>query len=118
MSTIENYGFTKTLIRDNGRNIENEIKWIGDYDGNVANINVNINENGNNEFVSFKLSNNDIMNILGIQPFKVPLEKRLMNDYVYNPIILEGALTKRKSCRYNKKIHKGRKRKTYKRNFI
>ena len=112
MSTIENYGFTKTLIRNNGQDIENEIKWIGDYDGNVANINVNINENGNNELVTFKLSNNDIMNILGIQPFKVPLEKRLMNDYVYDPIILEG---KRKSCRrYNKKIHKQRKRKTCK----
>ena len=35
---VENYGFTKTLIKDKNHKIKHEVKWVGDYDGNVANI--------------------------------------------------------------------------------
>lgn len=123
-SYIQNYGFTKTLIHDNNHNINNEIEWQGDYDGNIANINLNINENGNQEFVSMKLSNQDIMKMLGIQPVNIPIEQRLMNDFLSSdktknyhrsykplkPVTLEGALIKRKSV---KKRHR-KKRKTHK----
>jgi hypothetical protein len=101
---IKNYGFTKTLINDD---IYNEIKWDGNYDGQNANINLNIDTNGNTEFVSMKLNNNDLRQLLGIQPIQIPLEKRLMKDYMSNPIALEGALLRRKSRKHNK--HKKRK---------
>ena len=39
-SYIQNYGFTKTFIKDNQHNLENEIQWKGDYDGKIANIDV------------------------------------------------------------------------------
>jgi hypothetical protein len=44
---IQNYGFTKTLINDNKNYHSNEIKWKGVYDGKIANIGININDNGN-----------------------------------------------------------------------
>ena len=111
MSYIQNYGFTKTLIRDNNRNINNEIEWQGNYDGNIANINININDNGKNEIIDMRLNNNDLMELLGVQPVEIPMEQRLINDFLsypnenystikkyrpLNQITLEGALIKRK----------------------
>lgn len=111
-SYIQNYGFTKTLIQDNKHNLQNEIKWQGNYDGQIANIDIDINNNGNREFVSMELNNNDLRQILGIQPVEIPLEKRLMKDFSYNkPITLDGALIKRKSRKHRKKHHKRRKTK-------
>lgn len=113
MSTfIQNYGFTKTLIHDNGNNINNEIQWTGNYDGKIANIDVDINDNGNREFINMQLNNNDLRQLFGIQPVDISLEQRLKNDFLYNkPITLEGALVKRKSRRHKKRHHKRRKTK-------
>jgi hypothetical protein len=110
MSThIQNYGFTKTFIKDNNNNLQNEVKWIGDYDGDKANIQLDINDNGDKKLVSMQLDNNDIMNLLGIQPVKMSLDNRLTNDFLNTPIILEGALlTKRKTRKHYKK-HNSRK---------
>ena len=112
-SYIQNYGFTKTIIQDNKHNLHNEIQWQGNYDGKIANINVNINDNGNEEFVNMQLNNNDLKQLLGIQPVEIPLDKRLMNDFLYHkPIALEGALIKRKRRKsHRKKHHKRRKTK-------
>ena len=107
MSTyIENYGFTKTLINDNNRKINNETEWMGNYDGNLANLNIKTNTNGNKESVSLQLDNNDLMELLSLQPVEKPLEQRLKDDFLitpsqsnYKPIMLEGALIKKKKTR-------------------
>lgn len=110
-SYIQNYGFTKTLIQDNHNILQNEMKWQGDYNGKIANIDVNINDNGYREFISMQLDNNDLRNLLGIQPVNIPIEKRLINDFLspkknYIPITLEGALIKQKSRKHRQKKHK------------
>jgi hypothetical protein len=85
MSTyIQNYGFTKTLINNNNKLLNNEIKWEGNYDGSKANIYVDINENGKKEIIKMKLDNNDIEDLLGIPSVEIPLEERLKNDFLYN----------------------------------
>ena len=109
---IQNYGFTKTYIKDNNKKVKNEIQWIGDYDGNKANVKLDINDNGIREVVSMQLDNNDLMNILGIQPIQKPLEQRLTNDFLdesYTPITLEGVLTKRKTRKHSSRKHSSRK---------
>jgi hypothetical protein len=111
-SYIHNYGFTKTIIKDDDQLRQNEIQWKGNYDGNIANINVGINNNGNKEFVSMQLTNDDLMHLLGVQPVQIPLEKRLMNDF-YKPMTLEGALIRKKSRKYRKR-HNKKKRRSYK----
>lgn len=105
-SYIQNYGFTKTLIRNDKQDINNEIKWQGDYDGSVANIDIGINTNGNAEFVSMKLDNNDLRQLFGIQPVEMSLDQRIMNDFNYKPIVLEGALFEKKRRLYNKTKHR------------
>lgn len=111
MSLIQNYGFTKTLIHNNKQNINSEIEWNGDYDGNIANINLGISDNGHTEFVSMQLTNKDLHHILGVQPVQLPLEKRLIKDFLTNKsITLEGALTKNKSRKYKHKKNRKTKR--------
>ena len=106
-SYIQNYGFTKTLFQDDDNNeFNNMVKWKGEYDGKLANIDVDINDNGNREFVSMQLNNNDIRNMFGIQPVEGSLEKRLTKDFLYKPITLEGALIQPKSHRHRHKSHK------------
>lgn len=85
MSTyIQNYGFTKTLINDNNKFLNNEIKWEGNYDGSKANIYVGINENGKKEVIKMKLDNKDIEDLLGIPSVEIPLDERLKNDFLYS----------------------------------
>jgi hypothetical protein len=102
-SYIQNYGFTKTQFQDDDNNeFNNMVKWEGEYDGKLANINLDINDNGKRQLVSMELNNDDIRNMFGIQPVKGSLEKRLAKDFLYKPITLEGALTKRKSYKHRK----------------
>jgi hypothetical protein len=111
-SYIQNYGFTKTLFRDNEHSLHNEIKWQGNYDGKIANIDLNVNDNGNEELINIQLNNNDIKQLFGIKPVELPLEKRLTRDFLSNrPITLEDILIKRKSRRHRKKNNKKRKSK-------
>lgn len=106
---IENYGFTKTVINDNKHKTDHQIEWVGDYDGNIANIQLNIDDDGSKKFVSMQLDNDDLMKILGVQPVAMSLENRLSQDFLgkpYSPIALEGALIKRKKTRKRRRHHK------------
>jgi hypothetical protein len=102
---VQNYGFTKTTMKNNGSHINNEIKWNGEYDGKVANLDVNINDNGHKEVVSLQLTNNDLIELFGTKPVEMSLDERLYNDFLltnvgdndtstasYSPMVLEGAL--------------------------
>ena len=84
-SYMQNYGFAKTVINKNNKKTKNEIMWNGDYNGNIANIEVNINDNGNEKIVKMQLDNNDILHMLGVQPINIPLEQRLQNDFLDGP---------------------------------
>ena len=106
---IQNYGFTKTYINNNNNNLQNEIKWMGDYDGDKADIQLDTNDNGNKQLVSMQLDNNDIMNLFGIQPVKMSLDNRLTNDFLNTPITLEGALIKKKTRNHYSKKHYSKK---------
>lgn len=117
---IQNYGFTKTLINNNNKIFNNEIKWEGDYNGSKANIHVDINDNGKKEVIQMKLDNDDIKQLLGISSVEIPLDQRLKNDFLQQnvfrkqniptSIVLEGALTNKKTRKH--KLKKRRNRKT------
>lgn len=81
---IKNRGMTKTIIHANNKNKTNEIKWDADYDGNIANISINSNNNGSHDKVNFSLNNQDLANILNIDTVNIPLEQRLKRDFNKN----------------------------------
>lgn len=115
---IQNYGFTKTLIQKNGRYSGNEMKWQGNYDGNIANIDININDNGFGKHIIMSLDNNDLAKLLGVQPVNIPLEQRLMNDFLTRDKKAKrhSRISKRhsrKSKQHSRKSYHSRKSKKY-----
>ena len=78
---IKNSGTTKTIIHDNNKNNVNVVEWDADYDGDVANISLDLTNNGNVDHYNLKLDNDDLANILNINSIKMPIHKRLEKDF-------------------------------------
>jgi hypothetical protein len=85
---IKNRGTTKTIIHTNSNsrkhhtlNAVNELKWDADYDGDIANISVTSNTNGNKKHFNITLDNNDLEHILNIPSVDMPIHQRLKKDF-------------------------------------
>jgi len=78
---IKNRGSTKTLIYNNNQNDVNEINWDADYDGKVANISVDLQNNGRLKHYDVTLDNEDLANILNVPSVNMPLDRRLKRDF-------------------------------------
>jgi hypothetical protein len=78
---IKNRGSTKTIMHDNNKNNINEIEWDADYDGNEANISLDLVNNGKTQHYNVKLDNDDLANILNINSVQKPIHNRLKNDF-------------------------------------
>ena len=82
MLEIKNKGVTKTVIRSNGRTKTNKINWNADYDGEVANISLDIEDDGIKNNYSSRLTNDEIAQILNPpQENQLSLDERLLNDF-------------------------------------
>jgi hypothetical protein len=78
---IKNRGLTQTILHTNNRNQFNETNWDADYDGNMANISVTSNTDGNKKSYSVSLDNEDLANILNVPSINMPIDKRLQIDF-------------------------------------
>jgi hypothetical protein len=81
---IKNVGITKTLINNNNETYANEMKWEGDYNGEIAKFNLDINDNGKKDYIHMELNNDDLLNILNTKSVNTPIHERLKNDYLFN----------------------------------
>lgn len=80
---IKNKGITQTYFQDNHhRKKANEIKWNAKYDGDIANIKVDVSNNGKKNKYRMQLNNEDLANILSIPSINQSLEQRLQNDFL------------------------------------
>lgn len=100
---VENFGFAKTIINDNKRKLNNEINWVSNYDGDTANINLSINENGKKDNYNIHLNRDDIIDLFGVQSVELPLEQRLINDFLNKPLVLDKVIKKKKTKKHYKK---------------
>ena len=98
---IKNRGTTKTIIHDNSNshkhntlNAVNELKWDADYDGDVANISITSDTNGNKKHFNITLDNNDLEHILNIPSVDMPIHKRLKNDFYHDQFTHEPTIYK------------------------
>jgi hypothetical protein len=85
---IKNRGTTKTIIHDNSNsythhplNAVNELKWDADYDGDVANISITSDTNGEKKHFNITLDKNDLEHILNVPSVDMPIHKRLKKDF-------------------------------------
>jgi hypothetical protein len=79
---IKNKGITKTIIHNNNKNYYNEVNWDADYDGEKANISLDIDENGKKEHVEMKMNNDELAELLNIPSENSMLDKRLYRDFL------------------------------------
>ena len=90
---IKNRGTTKTIIHNNNHNHISSLDWDADYDGDVAHIALEANNNGKREHLDISLDNDDLANLLNMQTVNIPIDKRLKMDfqesYMDEPLILE-----------------------------
>ena len=75
-----NKGVTQTVIYGNEPQVHN-VGWSAEYDGNKLNVDVNTVTNGEHKHLDFKLSNDDLMNMLNRQSINMPIDKRLEIDF-------------------------------------
>ena len=100
-----------------------ETKWVGKYDGNVANVDIDMNDNGSKEHVRVQLDNDDLFQLLNRKAIDEPIEERLQRDFVLsrlnthpyklrNPRLRKN--TKRRAVKKNSKVSNKGKNKTRK----
>lgn len=78
---IKNSGTNQTIIRKNNHHFIRETKWDADYDGKIANISMDENNNGIHREYKMRLNNDDLANMLNMKSVNTPLHKRLEMDF-------------------------------------
>jgi len=78
---IKNKGKMKTIIHKNHHNKVREVEWDADYDGNKANINIDLNNGHHDKHYQLQLDNDNLAELLNIPSVNMPLEKRLLRDF-------------------------------------
>ena len=79
-------GEMKTIVSTttNGKPHVNEMHWDADYDGEKANISVDIHDNHlkSPKHYEVQLNNDDLAEMLSVPSVNMPLEKRLKRDFM------------------------------------
>lgn len=78
---IKNVGSTEVTYKENNKSPKRSaFKWSGNYDGNIAKINVSINDNGKMKKSKINLTNDELMSIFSQPVDATPIDERLFND--------------------------------------
>lgn len=75
-------GTAKLYLQKNGDRRSSNINWNVDYDGEVADIDLDVTLDGEKDRFNIVLDNDDLTEILHTQSVKKPLEKRLYDDFL------------------------------------
>ena len=79
---IKTMGTAKAYIQRGMQRDAKEVNWDVDYNGDNADIDLDIGSNGEMTHYKAVLSNEDLANILNIPSVNQPLENRLQNDFL------------------------------------
>lgn len=88
---IDNTGLTKVIYTEGNQPPKTTVfKWDGKYDGKNANIHMNLDVDGKKTNSNLKLSNDDLMKILGANVVEKPIDQRLQSfdediSNIYSP---------------------------------
>ena len=79
---IKTMGSAKAYIQRGMQRDAKEVNWDVDYNGDNADIDLDIGTNGEMTHYRAVLSNEDLANLLNIPSVNEPLENRLQNDFL------------------------------------
>jgi hypothetical protein len=114
---IKNKGTSKTIIHKNNKNYYSEMNWDADYDGEKANISLDIDDNGSKGHMDLNMTGDELAEILTIPSVNKTLDKRLYSDFLSKrPSIEERIIrvsmkpvpilvNKLHSVKHKKKVH-------------
>ena len=80
-------GMNQTYLNINGKPKLKNVNWNADYDGEVAQISLNSNDNGRAKKYKFMLNNDDLVKMLNINASDMTIDKRLHNDFKNIPML-------------------------------
>ena len=79
---ITNKGNTQTKLYNNNNLMnEKDLKWDAKYDGNIAKLNLEMDNDGEKKKLYMKFNNEDLAEILNVPSVGEDLYKRIKNDY-------------------------------------
>lgn len=82
---IKSYGVSNNFVKKNNEDLFiNKLKWVGKYDGKKADIDLDINNNGQKQHYDIELDNDEIQNLLNVHSVDKPLDNRLLEDFLSN----------------------------------
>ena len=100
---IKTMGSAKAYIQHGMHRDAKEVNWDVDYNGDNAEIDLDIGTNGETTHYKAVLSNEDLANLLNIPSVNEPLENRLQNDFLVDRRVykLEPVTYQQPIRRYN-----------------
>ena len=78
---ITNKGYAETTLVNNNKRLTNKSNWVGTYDGENGNLDLETETNGHKNNINIEFTNKDLENLLSMQTVEEPIEKRLRNDF-------------------------------------
>jgi len=75
---IKNRGFTETQVNNHVRGSD----WVANYDGNIANLSMNIHNNNSNEHIELKMDNKQLGELFNFPVIQGPIDERLQAIYL------------------------------------
>jgi hypothetical protein len=66
----------------NNKKSQSKLKWLGDYDGEIAKLQVDVNNDNNRKVYKFEMNNEQLSHLLGMPPVDMPLDKRLEMNFL------------------------------------
>jgi len=74
---VQTIGTSETYVKNNNRKSESKIKWMGDYNGEDAKLQVDINNDNKRKVYNFKMNNEQLSHLLGMPPANMSLEAQM-----------------------------------------
>ena len=92
MNYFESHGVMSEKYVRNNKQKEKNVDWDINYDGNQADIMMNLSKNGKRKHIYAKLDNKDLVELLHIPVMNTPLEERLTYDFFRRPQMKRNCL--------------------------
>ena len=74
---VQTIGSSETYVKNNNKKSQSKIKWMGDYNGEDAKLQVDINNDNKHKVLNFKMNNEQLSHLLGMPPANMSLEDQM-----------------------------------------
>ena len=85
---VLNSGSTQSVLIKNGTAKTNGVKWNANYNGDIANVDLKLNDNGREKQFKVEMTNDELENLADMlaipRPVDKPIHNRLLDDFDEN----------------------------------